>query len=54
MELPEHLKLKALQELREDDSRKKQSLEQFREWISKQSHLKNCRTGKKEEFFLKK
>jgi hypothetical protein len=37
--------LKAQDELREDDLRKKQALEQFREWLQKQSHIKNCRTG---------
>jgi hypothetical protein len=45
MELSEKLKLKAQIELREDDLRKQQALEQFREWISKQGHIKNCRTG---------
>ncbi|KAG5675997.1 hypothetical protein PVAND_005852 [Polypedilum vanderplanki] len=43
-ELSEKFKVKALNELREDDLRKKQALEQFREWISKQGHIKNCRT----------
>lgn len=45
MELNEKFKLKAQVELREDDTRKHQALEQFREWISKQGHIKNCRTG---------
>jgi hypothetical protein len=45
MELAEFYRSKALQELREDDLRREQSLEQFREWISKQSHVTNCRTG---------
>jgi hypothetical protein len=45
MELTEPFKTKAREELNEDDLRTKQSLEQFREWISKQTHIKNCRTG---------
>jgi hypothetical protein len=45
-ELCEKLKIKAEIELREDDLRKSQALQQFREWISKQSQIKNCRTGK--------
>jgi hypothetical protein len=45
MEFSEAFKSKALHELREDDLRKKQSLEQFRDWISKQSHIKNYQTG---------
>lgn len=45
MELSEQFKSKALDELREDDSRRQQALQQFREWISKQSHITNCRTG---------
>ena len=45
MELPEPFKTKAREELREDALRKKQSLEQFREWISKQTHFTNCRAG---------
>jgi hypothetical protein len=44
-QLSENFKQKALNELREDDSRKQQALEQFREWITKQGHIKNCRTG---------
>jgi hypothetical protein len=46
MELQEPYKSKALAELREEDSRKTQSLEQFREWISKQDHISNPRGGK--------
>lgn len=45
MELDEKFKIKAFAELREDDLRKRQALEQFREWIAKQGHIKNCRTG---------
>lgn len=45
MALPETFKIKALTELREDELRKSQSLQHFREWIAKQSHIKNCRTG---------
>jgi len=44
-QLSEQFKQKALNELREDDSRKQQALEQFREWISRQGHIKYCRTG---------
>jgi hypothetical protein len=36
---------KAKTELRETDSRKAQSLEQFREWISKHAFLKDVRQG---------
>jgi hypothetical protein len=46
MELKEPYKSKALAELREEDSRKAQSLEQFRDWISKQDHITNPRGGK--------
>jgi len=45
-ELPEMYREKALVELREDDTRKQQALDQFREWISKQHHIKAGRTGK--------
>jgi hypothetical protein len=45
MELSEFFKAKALAELREDDSRRKQSLEQFRHWISKQTHMTGLLTG---------
>lgn len=45
MDLDEKYKLKAEVELREEDLRKKQALEQFREWLKKQTHIKNCRTG---------
>ncbi|XP_070496761.1 retinaldehyde-binding protein 1-like [Chironomus tepperi] len=43
-QLSEKFIQKALNELREDDSRKQQALEQFREWISKQGHIQYCRT----------
>lgn len=46
MDLNEKFKLKAQVEVREDDLRKQQALEQFREWLCKQGHIKNCRTGK--------
>jgi hypothetical protein len=34
------------EEIREDDSRKEQSLAQFREWLSKHPFIVKCRTGK--------
>jgi hypothetical protein len=36
---------KAKNELREDDSRRDQALQQFRERISKHTFLSNCRQG---------
>lgn len=33
-------------ELREDDKRKEQALEHFREWIQKHQYIKNIRQGK--------
>jgi hypothetical protein len=39
------LSQKAKIEVREDESRKQQSLEQFREWIAKHPFIKNCQTG---------
>lgn len=45
-QLSAKLQEKAKIELREDESRKEQSLEQFREWIGKHPFIKNCRTGK--------
>lgn len=45
-QLPESEKQKAQQELREDDSIRKQSLDQLREWIQKHPNIKKCRTGK--------
>lgn len=44
-ELSDDLKQKAFEELREDETRKQQALEQFRDWISRQGHIRNCRTG---------
>ncbi|CAO1439479.1 unnamed protein product [Diamesa serratosioi] len=41
---------KAREEIREDETRKAQSLEQFREWISKHPAFKNCRSD--DLFFL--
>jgi hypothetical protein len=43
---------KARADMREDDARKQQSLEQFREWIAKHPFIKNCKTG--ELFHTKK
>lgn len=42
---------KALEEVNEDESRKEQSLKQFREWIAKHPFIKRVRTGQK--FFKK-
>lgn len=39
---------KARIELREDESRKYQSLAQFRDWLSKHPFLSSVRQGKKE------
>ena len=36
---------KAVEEIREDESRREQSLEQFREWIAKHPFIKRVRTG---------
>jgi hypothetical protein len=44
MDVSEVYKAKALTELREEDLRRSQSLDQFRDWISKQSHINHCRT----------
>jgi hypothetical protein len=38
---------KAKNELRETETRKAQSLEQFRDWISKHAFLKDVRQGEK-------
>jgi hypothetical protein len=38
---------KARNELREDDFRKSQSLEQFRDWLSKHPFLSGVRQGEK-------
>ncbi|CAH1102026.1 unnamed protein product [Psylliodes chrysocephalus] len=43
-QLPEREKKIALEELREDDSMREQSLDQLREWISKHPNIKRCRT----------
>lgn len=37
----------AQEELREDDCRRSQSLDQFREFVCKHPAIKRCRTGKK-------
>ncbi|CAH1164321.1 unnamed protein product [Phaedon cochleariae] len=42
--LPEPEKKKALEELREDDNSREQSLDQMREWIAKHPNIKRCRT----------
>lgn len=44
-QLPEAERTKALEELREDDNIREQSLEQMREWINKHPNIKKCRTG---------
>lgn len=45
-QLPEAERKRALDELREDDNIREQSLEQMREWINKHPNIKKCRTGK--------
>lgn len=45
-QLPEGSRKVALEELREDDAIRQQSLEQMRDWIDKNINIKNCRTGK--------
>lgn len=45
MELDKPLKTRAYVDLGEDDLKRKQSLDQFREWISNQKHFKNCQLG---------
>ncbi|GJQ82709.1 hypothetical protein Trydic_g19720 [Trypoxylus dichotomus] len=42
--LPEETRKLALEELREDDTIREQSLEQMRDWIDKNANIKNCRT----------
>lgn len=42
--LPEDVKKTALEELREDENIREQSLQQIREWISKHPNIKKCRT----------
>lgn len=49
--LPAEEKKRALDELREDDNIREQSLAQFREWISKHPNIRKCRTGKTRLFF---
>jgi hypothetical protein len=41
---------KALLELREDDSRRDQSLQQFREWLAKHPFLSQVRQGKNRKY----
>ena len=43
--LPESSRKLALDELREDDFVRQQSLDQMRDWINKNSNIKKCRTG---------
>ena len=43
--LSEMYLIRAKTELREEDSRKSQSLAQFREWLSKHPFIKKCRQG---------
>lgn len=43
--LPEDVQKIALEELREDENIRDQSLEQMREWITKHPNIKRCRTG---------
>lgn len=45
-QLPDNVKKIALEELREDDNIREQSLQQMREWIDKHPNIKKCRTGK--------
>lgn len=45
-QLPEAVKKTALEELREDDNIREQSLQQMRDWINKHPNIKRCRTGK--------
>jgi len=43
--LSEKFRKIALEELNEDDNRKKQSLQQFRDWIKKHPFIKSGRQG---------
>lgn len=43
--LEEKFVQKARSELREDENRKKQALEHFREWIAKHPYIKRIRQG---------
>lgn len=44
-ELTEFYRKKAEEELGENETRKAQSLGQFRDWIKMQPHIKNAREG---------
>lgn len=46
MELSEFYKAKAFEDFGEDDLKRNQSLEQFREWIRKQTHIKSGELSK--------
>lgn len=43
--LPEKFVEKAKRELREDENRKEQALEHFREWLKKHPYIKEYRQG---------
>lgn len=43
--LPDKFVEKAREELREDEKRKEQALEHFREWINKHPYIKSIRQG---------
>jgi GrpB-like predicted nucleotidyltransferase (UPF0157 family) len=45
--LPEKFVEKAKRELREDDNRKEQALEHFRQWLKKHPYIKEYRQGRK-------
>ncbi|XP_025834681.1 clavesin-2-like isoform X2 [Agrilus planipennis] len=45
--LPEEVRKAALEELREDENIKQQSLDQMKEWINKHPNIKRCRTDNK-------
>lgn len=47
LEVPEHVLEKARLEIREDENRKQQSLQQFKDWIAKHPFIKRCSTGEK-------
>ena len=44
--LPDDVAKLAKEDLREDELVKRQSLDRMREWLSKNSEIKFCRTGK--------
>jgi hypothetical protein len=48
--LSEKFVQKARSELREDENRKKQALEHFREWIAKHPYIKRIRQGNFDNF----